>query len=366
MSTCRCRVNWTLIVVCAFLLVILANSASVCDSIAHEKRQINGFWAHVITANLNDPKIRIDIGLPAKGISHSEPFAKMVERTDPVAAVTGTYFDTRSLLPVGTVVVRGRAVHTNHIGTTVCFTEANQVTFVNTAKGESCTLSGVDCGLRTGPRLLAGGAYVLNMPREGFRDPGLFGRHKRVVMGVTKHNKLLLVAITTPATFGQAATIMKSLGAVDAVCLDGGTSSAMYYRGKVICSPGRSLTNIVEVHSSPTYVRKPGSVATGTVVVQSAPTPVIPANVYGIQAESGVAVHQLIAAAHTSGSAAVRQAMPEEAALFPHNTISGLSKGGRAFFPVDRTKLASLKSAQHTKHFVHVAADVKVMHHLVS
>ncbi len=37
----------------------------------------------------------------------------------------------------------------------------------------------------------------------------------------------------------------------DAVCLDGGSSSAMYYRGKLVRRPGRALTNVIEVRAVP-------------------------------------------------------------------------------------------------------------------
>ena len=301
MLTCRSRLTWILVALCVTLSVVLVKSTSVGDSIALEQRRVHGAWLYVITADLNDPRIRIDIGLPAKGLSHSESFVRMIRRRGPLAAVTGTYFDPRSLLPVGTIVVGGKVVHVNHIGTTVGFTGSTRVTFVATAKGESCSLAGVDCGLRTGPRLLAGGSYALNPRREGFRYSGLFGRHRRVALGVTQRNKLLLVAVSTPVTFGKLAGIMKSLGATDAVCLDGGSSSAMYYRGRLVCRPGRALTNILEVHWSPTYV-----------TVVQAPRP--------------VAANQAIAAAENYGSSAVQPTAPEQVAAFPEPCLSHPSK----------------------------------------
>jgi hypothetical protein len=133
------------------------------------------------------------------------------------------------------------------------------VRFIDTAKGQDCDVTGAYSGLRTGPRLLKDGHYALNPRREGFRHPGLFGAHLRMALGVTAHNKLLLVYVATPVTFARTAGIMKALGAVDAVCLDGGSSAAMYYRGRLIHRPGRRLTNIIEVHNVPrvTLVKLP-------------------------------------------------------------------------------------------------------------
>ncbi len=183
----------------------------------------------------------------------------MVKRHAPIAAVTGTYFDTRSLYPVGSIVIDGKPAHESAIGTAVCFIRDTgiacetglKVTVNRTGKGERFNWAGVSVGLRTGPLLLSDGRYALNPAREGFRDPGLFGSRTRMAMGVTAQNKLLLVSVSTPVTFGRLASLMKALGAVDAVCLDGGTSSAMYYKGRIIRYPGRRLTNLIEIHNQP-------------------------------------------------------------------------------------------------------------------
>jgi exopolysaccharide biosynthesis protein len=49
-------------------------------------------------------------------------------------------------------------------------------------------------------------------------------------------------------TLGHLALIMRTLGCVDAMNLDGGASMAMYYRGRVILPAGRRLTNILTIH----------------------------------------------------------------------------------------------------------------------
>lgn len=237
----------SLIVVLAVLLLTARVMALTYDSVTFSREFVSGASVCVIQADLNDPTVKIDIGLPAKGIAHSESFAGFVKRHAPLAAVTGIYFDMRTLRPTGTIVTGGKTIHESNIGTAVCFTPDNKVRFVDAKFGESCDLSRAECGFRTGPRLLANGQYALNPSREGFRHPGLFGARTRMALGVTSYNKLLLVLVRTPVTFSRLATIMKTLGALDAVCLDGGTSSAMYYKGLVIKSPGRLLTNVVEV-----------------------------------------------------------------------------------------------------------------------
>ena len=247
----RSTLTLTLAALCMLLAVALLRSVSPADSLALENYRFSGARVYVIRADLNDPRLRIDIGLPARGLAHSESFEAMIRRRAPLAAVTGTYFCTRSLIPVGTIIVGGRKIHVSCIGNTVHFLGSNQVIFIDTVKGQDCDDAGAQCGLRTGPRLLNNSQYALNPRREGFRHPGLFGTHSRMALGVTRHNKLLLVSVVTPVTFARTAAIMKALGAVDAVCLDGGSSSAMYYRGRLIRRPGRALTNIIEVRSAP-------------------------------------------------------------------------------------------------------------------
>lgn len=364
MSTLRSHFASLVAVTGVIMTIALFGHAYATDSVALDRRWVQGAALHVITADLADPRIRIDIGLPAKGLSHSESFANMIRRRGPLAAVTGTYFDTRSLLPVGTIVIGGKTVHVNYIGTTVCFLGSNLVRFVPTGKGESCDLSGTICGLRTGPRLLASGHYVLNPAREGFRHPGLFGRHVRVAMGVTGHNKLLLVAVHTPVTFARLASIMKALGAQDAVCLDGGSSSAMYYRGRLIRRPGRALTNIIEVYWNPAGSPANAEVATISqtgVTISAAPGPEWLA-FWSAQEES--AEDETL---RRSERGPLEPPIAyEQAAVFTDSALSRFAKGRHAFFPVDRAQLSSLKRRKYPEHLVHVAADVQIVHHLVA
>ncbi len=334
-------------------------------------RRIAGAYAHVITVNLNDPGLTIDICTADGGVGRCESFAAMVRRRAPLAAVTGTYFDTRTFLPVGTIITGGRAVYRGAVGTAVCFlrTDAtkpamqgagpaqarNTVEFVDCKIGDRTAWAGVNCGLRTGPRLLEDGRCVLDPAREGFRSQGLFGKRTRMALGLTRHNKLLLVAVRTPVTFGKLAGIMKSLGASDAVCLDGGTSSAMYYRGKIVCSPGRVLTNLIEVREC-------------SVVAAPGPTAVENPNDMPIAAASAQAKN-------IAGDATIARSNNEPGDLVRELALYGnfpapaprlrLAKGGGAVGPVNGAKLTGLKRLENSKNFVHVASNVKVVHHRI-
>jgi len=77
----------------------------------------------------------------------------------------------------------------------------------------------------------------------------------RAALGLTATNKLLLVTIARPITLSRLAKLMKALGARDAINLDGGTSTAIAYRGRVLHRPGRRLTNVLLVYDFPAAYR---------------------------------------------------------------------------------------------------------------
>ena len=341
------------------LSAILLHSACLCDNVTLEKRFVKNASVYLITADLNDPSIAVTLSLAAKGIPHSESFQSMVKRSMPIAAVTGTYFDTRTLFPVGSIVVDGRAVHESAIGTAVCFvrpdrvecvnvaaTDANViqprkyvVKFVATGKGERCDWSGVESGLRTGPRLLSNGQYALSPRREGFRHSGLFGERTRIALGHTPYNKLLLVAVRTPVTFGKLACIMKMLGATEAVALDGGTSSAMYYKGRIVCSPGRRLTNIIEIRQKP-QINPPQDRMVKII------NPI--RYVWGKATQIGTAGGKSYASRRTPLETDFRVIAYSHFAILNAQIELGFAKSRHPFFPINRTKLASLKSLNHS------------------
>lgn len=103
-----------------------------------------------------------------------------------------------------------------------------------------------------GPRLLRAGKEASTAMSEGFHwndNPEFyyrFGerRNPRTLAGVTGDGKILLVTVdgrqpfySVGASFKESASIMKALGAVDAVNLDGGGSTAMTMGAKLVNRP---------------------------------------------------------------------------------------------------------------------------------
>lgn len=325
----------------ALLIVLFGSVLAACclaDSVILESRFVRGARVSLITVNLNDVTVKVDVGLPERGIPHAESFQGMMSRRAPLAAVTGTYFDVRTYIPTGSIVAEGKLVHESHIGTAVCFTPTNRVQFIPARLGQACDLSGAQCALRTGPRLLAKGGYALNPREEGFRHSGLYGARTRMVLGVTAHNKLLLVSVKTPVTFGRAAGIMRALDAVDAVCLDGGTSSAMYYKGRMITRPGRLLTNVIEVR------RRPAAEITAQLI--AAVGGVVPRVPFHL---SRPRISDETSLVPNREAPATRVAhFPQQIALLGEPLRLRPSKGLHSLFPVNRAQLSGLKRLDNT------------------
>jgi|GEM_PF-2501286 len=90
-----------------------------------------------------------------------------------------------------------------------------------------------------GPLLLQGGKSVLDGKRERFQPDVLIGKAPRTLLGRRGDGTILLVTVDgrqTDAkgmTLEEATNFMQSLGAVDALNLDGGGSTTFYLGGKV-------------------------------------------------------------------------------------------------------------------------------------
>ncbi|MBI3944775.1 MAG: hypothetical protein HY321_02575 [Armatimonadetes bacterium] len=81
---------------------------AAASSMAYERRVVLGLPVNAVTVNLNNPKVTVTAAVAKSGPGASEPFMHLINRVHPAAAITGTFFDTRSLLPVGDIVVAGR------------------------------------------------------------------------------------------------------------------------------------------------------------------------------------------------------------------------------------------------------------------
>lgn len=94
---------------------------------------------------------------------------------------------------------------------------------------------------------VAGAPYVIRNGKPDIeKGTNLLGPQPRTVIGQDDKNRIIFLVIdgrqglALGATAQDVQNIMLKLGAVNAVCLDGGGSSTMYYNGELINTPSSS------------------------------------------------------------------------------------------------------------------------------
>ncbi len=109
-----------------------------------------------------------------------------------------------------------------------------------------------------GPRLLAAGRVTVAGTAEGFDRAHVATRGPRTLAGVDARGRVLLVTVdgrqpgwSAGVTLDEAAAVMRALGARDATSLDGGGSTTLVIRGRVVNRPSdgaeRPVSNAVAV-----------------------------------------------------------------------------------------------------------------------
>jgi exopolysaccharide biosynthesis protein len=235
---------------CTALLLACASSAwAKTSSVNLSYRKFGKYKTYVVTANLNDPDVKVTPILSRRGIGSAESYGSMIRRTWPTAAITGTFFSPGNSLPTGDIVLGGRYIYFGGIGHGIAVTPDNKAVIVRRPVNRHVDWSGYETVLCAGPRLIWNGKVYVNPRKEGFRDRRMmYARTARLGVGITRYNRLMFVSVKTPCHLSDLAKIMRKLGCMNAVNVDQGSSSAFYYRGKTIARPGRSLTNMLAIY----------------------------------------------------------------------------------------------------------------------
>lgn len=242
---------------CALWLFSLLPGSASAASVTYASRRAAGVSAHVITIDLRDPRVKVSV-VTARGFpGGDEPFPSMVKRSGAVAAINGACFDKQTKLPIGDLVADGRVLREGRMGTALAITPGNQALFGRVEWGHSIDWTGYETVLACGPTLVKGGVIDLRVAEERFRDPHVLGAGVRSAVGLTADQRLLWVSVPARITLGRLAQVMRALGCVDAMNLDGGASQAMYYRGRTVIPAGRPLTNILVVCERGRHVALP-------------------------------------------------------------------------------------------------------------
>ncbi|HEX2950071.1 MAG TPA: phosphodiester glycosidase family protein [Armatimonadota bacterium] len=98
-----------------------------------------------------------------------------------------------------------------------------------------------------GPRVLTHGTPVFTPAAEGFSDQKILQLSgARSAAGYTSDGVLYLIT-TRGARVSDLGHILKALGCVEGMNLDGGASSGLWYRGSYLTTPGRQISNALLV-----------------------------------------------------------------------------------------------------------------------
>lgn len=235
----------------ANIVCIPASASSVVYSTVKSGR-VTG---HVVTVNLADPDTRVSVALARGGVGKSESFKSMVKRTRPSAAITGTFFDTKTFIPTGDIAVFGKTLHTGCVGSALCIDTHNKASIVPLSVGRKQGWSGYETVLSCGPVLISKGRLAISVQHEGFGG-SLYAPATRTAVGITRAGKLILVAVNKKTSLHAVAKLMLRIGVVDALTLDGGSSTGFYAHGNFVAAPVRGLTNLLVVYSRSSNYQK--------------------------------------------------------------------------------------------------------------
>jgi hypothetical protein len=101
----------------------------------------------------------------------------------------------------------------------------------------------VQYSLGAGPKLVTNGVVSLDPAGEGFTSSKFLAeRSGRSAIGFTRTE--VMYVVMTNATIAEEAAVMRALGALEAMNLDGGASSGLWC-GSDIVAPGRRIANAV-------------------------------------------------------------------------------------------------------------------------
>ncbi|HRI43256.1 MAG TPA: phosphodiester glycosidase family protein [Fimbriimonadaceae bacterium] len=204
---------------------------------------------HMVTADLRSTAI-------SPGAIHVQKLTSvwtMVEKEKPLAAITGTFFNPRSERPVADVVVDGKLVATGNRGSAVAVDWFGQVHILDTQFKKSIDWMSYRFLLRGAVRIVSRGAVAVNPQAQKFKDSRIWGRAARTAIGKGDDGRLVMVATNSSVTLSELGKALISQGVKEAISLDGGSSTCLYYRGSLVVPPKRKLSNLFVIRDKPAF-----------------------------------------------------------------------------------------------------------------
>ncbi len=240
---------------------IIKRSAKQAKPVQVSSQNVAGASFYITTIDLADPEIYLTIGLAnnadfantSKVTRGDEPFENMVARYRAAVVANGTFFgkdEQKSVL--GNMVAAGKFLKYSrweNYGTTLGIKAGNQLEMVTARTEGKPDWSQHWFSLTCGPRLVKAGKVWLSPLSEGFKDAGVLGVGSRTAIGFpASRDKLFLVTFFDSLSLKAEANVMRAIGCLEAMNLDGGASVGLAHQGQILLPPGRNLTNVLVVY----------------------------------------------------------------------------------------------------------------------
>ncbi|MEP0814810.1 MAG: phosphodiester glycosidase family protein [bacterium] len=221
--------------------------ASHSAEVTFRTEDVFGVKCRIISIPMSGKEYRLNVEVARGFPGTDEEFPEYIKRTNPIAAINGTFFGKNNLIPVGDIVKDGKLIHFGGIGTALALTKNNEVRFIDVERWQHMDWTPYLTVLAAGPRLVTNGKVTVDPKGQGFSDPHVLGKANRIAIGLTTAGDLLLVGVRSAISLEECAAIMIKLGCTQAMNSDGGASQAMYFRGQYVITAGRKLTNVLYV-----------------------------------------------------------------------------------------------------------------------
>lgn len=236
------------------LLLVFSTACAVAiaasGSVTINYEVINNFPVRYVAVNMHDPDVLVTTAVASSFPNGLDSWGTFINRLHPDAAINGTYFCPRGYQPVGDVAVDGALLYRGAVGTGFCITPDNQVDMLPGPSRAKVNWTGYRTVLCAGPRLLTDANFSLNARAEGFKDPNVLGSAPRSAIALRKNGILLLLTIERDISLSNLAAVCKRLGAIQAMALDGGSSSGLYANGRTLTRPDRTISNVIAVYAN--------------------------------------------------------------------------------------------------------------------
>lgn len=202
---------------------------------------------NVVSINLLAPNTSLHVELANNKLGAVGSLAGIAKAHNAHVAINGNYFDAytnaKERLVYNGLVMDGERVKVFDLKFSVFYVlkDGNVGILPGNQFMRLFADGNVQEAIQVGPRLVTKGAVTVDPIAEGFSSHKILSSPgARSAIGILPNRQLIFVT-TAGATVQQLASVMKQLGAVDAMNSDGGASSGLYANGKYMTTPGRDI-----------------------------------------------------------------------------------------------------------------------------